>query len=94
VKNFTAPPAQRTTRHHRVDAAFLELLEEDFGVAYFALSLAFLGMPAEPKKAAIAITEWAAKQDDPNRALLAWARKNGRGAFAIFEENLDAEGRS
>ena len=83
MKNFTAPPAHRTTRHHRVDHAFLVLLEEDFGVAHFALSVAFLGMPAEPKKAAIAVTEWAAKQDDPDRALLAWARKNHRGTFRL-----------
>jgi hypothetical protein len=45
--------------------------------------------PAEPKKAAIAITEWAAKQADPEKALLAWARKNGRGAFAILEDAGD-----
>ena len=37
-----------STRHHRVDEDFVELLEEDFGVAHFALSVAFLGMPAEP----------------------------------------------
>jgi hypothetical protein len=91
---YAAGSRTGSTRHHRVDEAFLGLLEEDFpGVAYFALSVAFLGMPAEPKKGAIAVTEWASKQDDPNRALLAWARKNARGAFAIVED-LDAEGRS
>ena len=71
----------RTTRHHRCDHEFLELLEEDFGIPRFALVNAFMGMPAEPKKEAIALCEWAAKTDEPARALLAWARKNGRGTF-------------
>jgi hypothetical protein len=83
VNESSAHPAHRTTRHHRVDDRFLALLEEDFGVAYFALSVTFLGMPAEPKKAAIAVAEWAAKQDDPEKALLAWARKNHRGTFRL-----------
>jgi hypothetical protein len=76
-----AHPARRTTRHHRVDDRFLRLLEEDFGIPEFALSNAFMGMPAEPKKSAIALCEWAVGADDPARALLAWARKNGRGTF-------------
>jgi hypothetical protein len=71
----------RSTRHHRVDHRFLELLEDDFGIPEFALSNAFLGFPAEPKKSAIALCEWAVRADDPARALLAWARKNGRGTF-------------
>jgi hypothetical protein len=79
----SAPPAQRTTRHHRVDEAFLELLEEDFGIPVFALSHAFVGFPAEPKKSAIALCEWASRADDPARALLAWARRNGRGTFRL-----------
>jgi hypothetical protein len=83
VNESSAPPAHRTTRHHRCDQRFCYLLEEDFGVKYFALSLAFLGMPAEPKKAAIAITEWAAERDDPEKTLLAWARKNHRGTFRL-----------
>jgi hypothetical protein len=70
-----------STRHHRVDEAFLELLEEDFGISTFTLSNAFMGFPAEPKKLAIAIAGWAAEQDQPERALLAWARKHGRGTF-------------
>jgi hypothetical protein len=79
----TAPPAHRTTRHHRVDEAFLVLLEEDFGIPKFVLSNAFMGFPAEPKKSAIALCEWASKADDPARALLAWARKNHRGTFRL-----------
>lgn len=70
-----------STRHHRVDEDFLELLEEDFGIPEFALSNAFMGFPAEPKKSAISLCEWAVRADDPARALLAWARKNGRGTF-------------
>ena len=73
----------RTTRHHRCDHEFLELLEEDFGIPRFALVNAFMGMPVEPKKEAIALCEWAARvaPDEPARALLAWARKNHRGTF-------------
>jgi hypothetical protein len=81
AQKSSAPPAHRTTRHHRVDEAFLVLLEEDFGIPEFALSNAFMGFPAEPKKSAIALCEWASRADDPARALLAWARKNGRGTF-------------
>ncbi len=73
----------RSTRHHRVDDRFLELLEEDFGISAFTLSNAFMGFPAEPKKSAIALSEWASRTDDPGRALLAWARKNGRGTFRL-----------
>jgi hypothetical protein len=40
-----------------------------------------MGVPAEPKKSAIALCELASRTDDPDRALLAWARKNGRGTF-------------
>ena len=71
----------RTTRRHRVDERFLGLLESDFGIPAFALSNAFMGVPREPKKSAIALCEWAVRADDPARALLSWARKNGRGTF-------------
>jgi hypothetical protein len=73
----------RTSRHIRCDEAFLELLEEDFGIPEFVLSNAFMGFPAEPKKSAIALCEWASRADDPGRALLAWARKNHRGTFRL-----------
>ena len=81
----------RTTRHHRCDEDFIELLEEDFGIPYFALRNAFMGIPAEPKKEAIALCEWASKADDPARALLAWARKNGRGAFRPCEDDVPSD---
>ena len=74
-------PSIRTTRHHRVDHHFLELLEDDFGIPVSALNMAFMGCPREPKKSAIVLCEWAVRADDPARALLAWARKNHRGAF-------------
>jgi hypothetical protein len=80
-----------STRHHRVDDRFLALLEEDFGIPTFALSCAFMGFPAEPKKSAIALCEWASRADDPGCALLAWARKNHRGTFRL---DITGEGRS
>ena len=84
----SAPHAHRTTRHHRVDHAFIALLEEDFGIPRYALTNAFMGVPAEPKKQAIAVCEWAVKTEDPARALLAWARKNGRGTFRPCDQDL------
>lgn len=77
----------RTTRHHRCDREFLELLEEDYGISQFALRSAFLGMPAAPKKQAMALCEWArfhAREGDIEHAgevLRGWAKKNGAGAF-------------
>jgi hypothetical protein len=84
-----------STRHHRVDDEFLELLEEDFGIPRYALVNAFFGVPAEPKKEAIALCEWAARvaPDEPARALLSWARKNGRGTFRP-DAGDDEDGRS
>ena len=77
---FTAR-RQPSTRHHRVDHDFIEILEEDFAIPRYALNNAFMGVPAEPKKSAIALCEWASKADDPANALLSWARKNHRGSF-------------
>ena len=79
----SASSAHPSTRHHRCDEAFLELLEEDFGIPVFALNNAFMGCPRSPKCEAIALCEWAAwrSPDNPDRALLAWARKNSRGTF-------------
>ncbi len=80
-----------TIRRHRCTHEFIELLEEDFGIARYALISAFMGMPAEPKREAIALCEWAARTYEPARALLSWARKNGRGTFCIGSED-DAAG--
>jgi hypothetical protein len=37
----------------------------------------------EPQKQAIAICEWAARTDEPTRALLAWARKHHAGTYRL-----------
>lgn len=76
----------RTTRHHRCDERFLEILEEDFGIDRYSLNQAFMGVPPEPKKEAIALCEWAVRAaggdpDEAGDALRAWARKNGRGLY-------------
>lgn len=76
----------RTTRHHRCDYPFLELLEEDFGIDRYSLNKAFMGVPAAPKRQAISLCEWATRRagGDPDRAgelLRAWAKKHGRGAY-------------
>jgi hypothetical protein len=54
----SAPRRERTSRHIRCDDRFIELLEEDFGIPRFALMNAFMGVPAEPQKEAIALCEW------------------------------------
>jgi len=87
---FTAR-REPSSRHIRCDEAFIELLEEDFGIPIFALSCAFMGFPAEPQKSAIHLCEWASRADDPGRALLAWARKNHRGTFRL---DIAGEGQS
>jgi hypothetical protein len=49
-----------------------------------------MGVPAAPKREAIALCEWAIRAEDPARALLAWARKNRRGTFApVLEADED-----
>jgi hypothetical protein len=45
-----------------------------------------MGCPSAPKKAAIALCEWAVRSakgdfDEAGKALRAWARKNGKGAY-------------
>ena len=76
---------KRTTRHHRVDYPFTELLHEDFGIPMFSLQAALLGVPSVPKKEAIAICAWAVRvtpnPDDAGDALRSWARKHGRGQY-------------
>ncbi|MGH3087733.1 MAG: hypothetical protein ACRDSJ_10515 [Rubrobacteraceae bacterium] len=76
---------RRTTRHHRVDDSFLELLEEDFGIDRFSLISAFAGVPAAPKKQAIKVCEWAVgatrDAEEAGDALRAWAKKRGCGSY-------------
>jgi hypothetical protein len=78
---------KHTTRHHRVDEHFLALLEEDFGIDQYSLRKAFYGAPAAPKKQAIKVCEWAIRcadgdVDEAGKALRAWARNRGIGAYA------------
>jgi hypothetical protein len=91
--SFAAPRLERTTRHIRCTHEFLELLAEDFGIPYSALHAAFMGVPREPQKSAIKLCAWAARQDEPARALLNWARKNHRGTFRRDPEDLDGDER-
>jgi hypothetical protein len=86
ITKDTVAPTTRTTRHHRVDEAFLALLEEDYGIDAYSLHKAFLGVPPAPKKQAIALCEWAiraAKGDveEDGKALRAWAKKSGKGTY-------------
>jgi hypothetical protein len=87
----SAPRRERTSHHIRCTHEFVQLLHEDYGIPTYALRSAFLGMPAEPQKEAIALCEWAIRCDDPARALLTWARKNGRGTFCPDEAEPDEE---
>jgi hypothetical protein len=80
------PVLDRSTRHHRVDYEFLGLLNEDFGIDYYSLNQAFMGVPPAPKKQAIALSEWAIKAaegdvEEAGKALRAWAKKNGKGRY-------------
>lgn len=77
----------RTTRHHRVDADFLAILEEDFGIDSYSLHKAFMGAPAAPKRQAISLCEWATRAasgdaEEAGNALRAWARKHGAGTYS------------
>ena len=81
TREYTPRPPKGSTRHIRCTPDFLELLQEDFDIPYSALHAAFMGFPREPQREAIALCEWAVRCDEPDRALLAWARKNHRGTF-------------
>ena len=76
-----------STRHHRCDHDFLELLEEDYGISQFALRSAFMGVPAAPKRQAIELCEWAIRvsagdPEEAGNALRAWARKRKTGTYS------------
>ena len=84
---LSAHSTTRTTRHHRCDERFVELLEEDFGIDAHSLTKAFLGVPPAPKKQAILLCEWAIRSakgdvDEAGKALRAWAKKNGKGCYS------------
>lgn len=82
----TRQTSNRSTRHHRVDEEFLDILHEDFGIPKFSLVRAFDGVPPAPKKQAIAICEWALKKagGDPDAAadrLRGWAKRRKVGRY-------------
>jgi hypothetical protein len=79
ARDYTSRPSKGSTRHIRCTEEFVQLLEDDFGTPMFALNNAFMGFPREPKKSAIKLSAWAARQEDPAKALLAWTRKNPPG---------------
>jgi hypothetical protein len=77
---------ERTTRHHRCDYGFLELLEEDFGISQFSLRQAFMGVPPAPKKQAIEVCEWAIRvaagdAEKAGDAIRGWAKNRGVGMY-------------
>ena len=88
TESLARAPRTRTSRHHRCDHAFLKLLEEDYGIDQYSLRSAFMGVPAAPKKEAIALCEWAVRAGggDPektSKALRAWAKKHARGTYGL-----------
>jgi hypothetical protein len=77
---------KRTTRHHRCDFAFLELLKEDFGISQVSSRQAFMGVPPAPKKQAIEVCEWAIRvaggdPEEAGRIVRGWARNRQVGMY-------------
>ena len=69
-----------------MDYEFVGLLNEDFGIDFYSLNQAFMGVPTAPKKQAISLCEWAVRAakgdvEEAGRALRAWAKKNGKGLY-------------
>ncbi len=61
-------------------------MESDFGIDPYSLNKAFMGCPSAPKKAAIALCEWAIRSaegdvEEAGKALRSWAQNNGKGAY-------------
>jgi hypothetical protein len=83
---YAAGKRNGSTRHHRVDDTFLELLEEDFGISQFALRSAFMGVPPASKRQAVELCEWATRRgggdsEKTGAALRAWAKKHQAGTY-------------
>jgi hypothetical protein len=81
-----ARKGQRSSRHHRCDYEFLELLESDFGIPQFSLRQAFMGVPPAPMRQAIALCGWAIRTsggdvDEAGDDLRAWAKKHEVGQY-------------
>jgi len=85
----SSAPAHPSTRHLTVDDRYAEILADELGVKITTAPTAFIG---EPQRQASAISGWAldngADATERARMILAWARKNRRGAF---REVSDAE---
>ena len=62
-------------------------INEVFGIDFYSLNQAFMGVPAAPKKQAISLCEWAVKAsskgdvEEAGRALRAWTKKHGKGPY-------------
>jgi hypothetical protein len=81
IARFSRPSS---TRHHRCDYPFLDLLEQDFGIDQFSLYSALMGVPPAPKRQAIALCKWAISTvagdaEGAGDLLRAWARKHKIG---------------
>ena len=84
----------RTTRHLTVDNRYAEILADELGVKLSTARTAFIG---EPQREASAISGWALDNStdagERSRMIVAWARKNRRGAFrAVTDGDLAALG--
>jgi hypothetical protein len=79
----------RSTRSIMVDDRYAQILADELGVKVTTARIAFIG---EPQRRASEISGWAldngADATERARMILAWARKNRRGAF---REVSDAE---
>ncbi len=86
IDQSLAQDARPSTRHIRCDYEFLGLLNEDFGIDFYSLNYAFMGVPSAPKKQAICLCEWAIKAAggdayEAGKALRAWAKKHSKGLY-------------
>src|SRR5688500_2805366 len=83
MQHQSSAPAHPSTRHLTVDARYAEIVADELGVKVTTARTAFIGIP---QRQASEISGWALdNSDDPeerSRMILAWARKNRRGAFA------------
>lgn len=71
-----------STRHLTVDARYAAILADELGIKTTTARTAFIG---EPQRQASEISGWALDNGsdarERSRMILAWARKNRRGAF-------------
>lgn len=85
----TSPAEKRrraSTKHIVTDERFAAILEEDFAIPAETILEALAG---EPCLQAIAILEWASRQDDPAYALTSWSKKHRKGAHRPGQRRRD-----